>query len=206
MDNKVTFKIGENMYSPVFCNYTDNEIFNKIVEKLGVFVKDVTEEQFYFTKKLLQDGWEICDCYYGEKNRESKCNPKLKTRLSWFKFNGINSDACLNKFSFTDNDIIEYVSDYVLYVNYDNTSIFLYDNTLDEPSLIGTFHCYDDIVRSLKHIRKTVPAKLKITFKDNKYTDNFDYKNSLIIQSDTFCDKCYEIDFNKLNKIDDIYK
>ena len=46
MDNKVTFKIGENMYSPVFCDYTDKEIVDKIVDRLGPFAKDVTEEQF----------------------------------------------------------------------------------------------------------------------------------------------------------------
>ena len=37
MDNKATFKIGENMYSPVFCDYTDKEIVDMLDKVLGQF-------------------------------------------------------------------------------------------------------------------------------------------------------------------------
>lgn len=201
MDNKATFKIGKSIYSPVFCDYSDKEIVDKIVDRLGTFAKDVTEEQFYFTKKLVRDGWQICDCYYGEKDKTNKYISKLKARLNWFKFTGINSDynKCTEKIM--DEEIISNnVSDYVLYVNYGNTTIFLYDNTLEEPTMIGTFHCYDDIIRSLKHIKRSIPAKAKMLFNVNRYVDTFDDKENPILQS-AFGTKYYEIDFDRLKLI-----
>ena len=202
MDNKVVFNIGGDNYSPVFCDYTDKQIVDKIVDRLGVFAKDVTEEQFYFTKKLIRDGWEICDCYYGEKDKSNKSSSKLKARLNWFKFTGISGDNSTGYLKIINEDnIADYVSDYVLFVNYSIATIFLYDNTLEEPSLIGTFHCYDDIVRSLKHIKRSIPAKAKMMFNVSRYVSDFDDKENPILQP-AFGTNYYEIDFNRLKRVE----
>lgn len=200
MDKENKILIGGENYVTTYSTYSEMDMLNIITRHMGVLAKNITEEQFFMTKHLLRDGWELCDCFYGEKSKENKLISKLKSTPNWFRFVGINCDNNINVESrIIDKKEIElYVSDYTLYINYNNNTIYLYDNTLDEPELIGTFHCYDDIKRNLKHIKGCIPARLKLNMNLNRYADFGDDETYM---PNAFGFPYYEIDTNKLKKI-----
>lgn len=214
MNDKVTLVFDGKTYVPSYYDMSEFEVASQISDKIGVFTKHITEKQFYFTRKLIRDGWMLCDCYYGEKDKANKLASKLKARPSWFKFTGINTtNGTMNIQNITDlivegNAINDMVSDYLLYVNYSNDVIFLYDANIEEPSLIGTFHCYDDIIRTLKHIKRCIPARFTTKFNIGRYypTDydiaiDEDYADVDEIILSPFGEPYYEVDFNRLKEI-----
>lgn len=185
-------------YIPTYYGMNDKEIIKQINEKIGVFTSTITQEQYTFTKSLLIDGWTLCNCFYGEKSKDNKNISQLKIKPNWFKYTGINPKMSKSKQIDDELEIIDSVSDYVLHVNYDNGTIYLYDCTLSVPELISTYHCYDDIKRSLKHLQYCVPAVAYTYINIIEETDVNYNKNEKLKEIGNIY---YKIDMNRMKEI-----
>lgn len=183
---------------PTYYGMDDKGIIRQINEAIGVFTSTITQEQYVFTKSLLLDGWTLCNCFYGEKSNDNKNISQLKVKPNWFKYTGINPKMMKSEKVDDELEIIDSVSDYVLHVNYDNGTIYLYDCTLSVPELISTYHCYNDIKRSLKHLQYCVPAVAYTYINIIEETDVNYNKNEKLKEIGNIY---YKIDMNRMKEI-----
>lgn len=195
--SKQTFKIGQKEYIPKYASYMEKDVVDEISDKMGGFVRNINEEQFKTCERMIKDGWMLLNCYYGEKDRFNKNHSWLNARPNWFRFTGIDKAVpkeALNMGAVIDDEQIEeYVTDYVVYLNFVSNTIFLYDNTVETPSLSGTFHSYDDLLRTLKHIQRCIPAKQRTRFVLNREEGD-------TVRSPFGC-TYYIVDFERLEEI-----
>lgn len=186
-------------YKPSYVDMSEQQIINEIVAKTGTLIKTLTQEQYKFSEMLIKNGWTLCNCFYGEKSKANKNVTTLKSTPNWFKYIGINPQFMQGNKVYDEYEILESVSDYTLCVNYENGIIYLYDNTMSVPELIGTYHCYDDIVRSLKHLKRCIPASLEAFYNIhiNNEESEFDKGKKICELGDIY----YEIDLSRMKEI-----
>lgn len=201
-----SIKIGQREYVPTYAAYTQKDVVDEISDKMGGFVRDITIDQFNLCERMIKDGWVLLNCFFGEKDKYNKNHSWLNARPNWFRFTGIDKSIPqeeLDRGTVLDGELIkEFVTDYVVYINFNSYIIFLYDNTTVNPSLSGTFHSYDDLLRALKHIQRCIPAKQRARIVLNNGSKESGDKYTETEAKELFGDTYYIVDFDRLVEVD----
>ena len=146
--------------------YSTKSVCDRLIKKYGACITDMTMYQLQCITKFINNGWEACGGFYGDKNTNSDL-AILKPNFSWFKFIGVPkayAEKCTNAndkmknmsgYVFNEDDVFGYAA----CVNFVNDEVTVYNYKSPEKTYqCAKFSSCDDMFNVLLSANEFVPV------------------------------------------------